>query len=116
MDCLFCKILAGDIPAKEVYSDDSYFAFEDINPQAPHHILIIPRKHIETINDLQEADKELVGGMFLAAKKIAKEKGISESGYRLVFNCNAGRGARGFSPFICICLEEDHFNGLQVNR
>ena len=91
-DCLFCKIAKGDIPSKPAYEDDTYFAFHDINPTAPTHILIIPRKHIATTNDIEPGDHELVGGMCAVAKKLAEEAGIAEPGYRLVFNCNAGAG------------------------
>lgn len=92
MECIFCNILQGKIPSKSVYRDENYYAFGDINPQAPVHILVVPIKHIPTVNDLTEGEKDLIGGMFLLAKKIAKEKGISESGYRLVLNCQKDAG------------------------
>jgi histidine triad (HIT) family protein len=95
-DCLFCKILAGDIPADIVYESESAIAFRDINPQAPTHVLVIPRKHVSTINDLEEDDRALVGDLFLAAKQIAAEEGIDESGYRAVMNCNEGAGQSVF--------------------
>jgi histidine triad (HIT) family protein len=91
-DCIFCKIGKGEIPARVVHEGDTVLAFEDINPVAPVHVLIIPRKHIETTNDLTEADRELIGDMILCAKKIAKERGIAEKGYRTVLNCMAGAG------------------------
>ena len=91
-DCLFCKILDGEIPADIVYESDSAIAFRDINPQAPTHVLIIPRKHIATINDLQAGDQELVGSLYLVAQDIARQEGIDESGYRAVMNCNEGAG------------------------
>ena len=91
-DCIFCKIAAGDIPADKVYEDDDVVAFRDLNPQAPTHILVIPRRHIATLNDLQAEDAELVGKMYLAAKKVAVEDGIAEAGYRTVFNCNKAGG------------------------
>ena len=91
-DCLFCKIVAGDIPADTVYENDQVFAFRDIDPKAPTHILIIPKEHIATTNDLAEAHKTLVGEMLLAAKKIAGQEGIADSGYRTVFNCNGDGG------------------------
>lgn len=94
--CLFCKILAGDIPADIVYESDDALAFRDINPQAPVHVLVIPRKHIETINDLNESDRELVGSLYLAAKEIAAAEGVAEDGYRAVMNCNAGAGQTVF--------------------
>ena len=87
-DCLFCKIIDGEIPGDIVYENDSVLAFNDINPIAPVHILVIPKEHIATLNDLEEKHTQTMGELFLAAKKIAGEKGISESGYRTVFNCN----------------------------
>ena len=95
-DCLFCKILDGEIPADIVYESDSAIAFRDINPQAPTHVLIIPRKHIATINDLQAGDQELVGSLYLVAQDIARQEGIDESGYRAVMNCNEGAGQSVF--------------------
>ena len=91
-DCLFCKIVKGEIPAEIVAENDHALAFRDINPQAPTHILIIPRKHIATLNDLEENDAELMGEMVLAAKDLAEQEGIAESGYRTGFNCNADAG------------------------
>ncbi len=96
MDCLFCKIVEGEIPADIVYESDTAIAFRDINPQAPTHVLIIPRKHISTINDITAADQELVGTLFMAAKEIAAKEGIAESGYRVVMNCNEGAGQSVF--------------------
>ena len=95
-NCLFCKILDGDIPADVIYEADSAIAFRDINPQAPTHVLIIPRRHISTINDLDENDRETVGELFLAAKEIASREGLSEPGYRVVMNCNEGAGQSVF--------------------
>ncbi len=95
-DCLFCKILAGDIPADIIYESESAIGFRDINPQAPTHVLIIPRRHIATINDLGPGDKETVGGLYLAAKAIAEDEGLSEPGYRVVMNCNEGAGQSVF--------------------
>jgi len=94
MDCIFCKILKGEIGADVVLKEDGIFAFKDIKPQAPHHILIIPEKHIATINDLGDEDAAIVGKMVLAAKKIAKKLGVQS--YRLVFNCNADAGQEVF--------------------
>ena len=91
-DTLFGKIAAGEIPADIVYQDEDIVAFRDIGPQAPTHILVIPRKPIPTINDLEPADAELVGKLFLAAKKIAADEGIAQAGYRTVINCNAAAG------------------------
>lgn len=95
-DCLFCKIAAGAIPADIVKQGPDWVAFRDISPQAPTHILIIPRQHIATLNDVGPEGGELLGGLFLAAKEIAAEEGIAESGYRTVFNCNAGAGQSVF--------------------
>lgn len=91
-DCLFCKIAAKEIDAKVIHEDENYFAFYDVNPQAPVHALIIPRKHIRTLNDIEPEDEPLVGGMFTLAKKIAADLGLSEPGYRVLFNCNAQAG------------------------
>lgn len=95
-DCLFCKVVAGEIPADIVFESDSAIAFRDINPQAPTHVLVIPRRHISTINDLEADDRELVGDLYLAARSIAAEEGIAESGYRAVMNCNKGAGQSVF--------------------
>ena len=95
-DCLFCKIVAGEIPADIVFESDSAIAFRDINPQAPTHVLVIPRRHISTINDLDEDDRSLLGDLYLAAKAIAAQEGIAESGYRAVMNCNEGAGQSVF--------------------
>lgn len=95
-DCLFCKILDGDIPADVVYETESLLAFRDINPQAPTHVLVIPRRHIATINDLVADDRELVGDLYLAAREIALAEGIADDGYRAVMNCNAGAGQSVF--------------------
>jgi histidine triad (HIT) family protein len=91
-NCLFCKIARGMIPSRTAYQDENYFAFHDINQQAPTHILIIPRLHIPTLDDLKPEHAELVGGMFVLAGKLARETGIVQPGYRTVFNCNEGAG------------------------
>ena len=96
MDCLFCKIINGEIPSEKVYEDEYVYAFNDISPTAPLHVLIIPKKHISTINDIEDKDAELIGKIFLAAKKIAKEKGVAEDGYRVVTNCNKNAGQTVF--------------------
>jgi histidine triad (HIT) family protein len=92
MKCLFCKIIDQEIPAKIIYEDDKVVAFNDINPQAPVHILIIPRQHIATSNDLQPEHEELVGHIVTVAQKLAKQLEIAESGYRIVMNCNSDGG------------------------
>ena len=95
-ECLFCRIAAGEIPASLVYQDERLLAFRDINPQAPGHVLVIPRKHIATLNELSEKDDALVGEMVRRGAAIAKELGFGESGYRTVFNCNAEAGQTVF--------------------
>ena len=91
-NCIFCKIADHEMEAKIIHEDDDVVAFHDIRPRAPVHVLIIPRKHIPTINDITEDDQELVGKLFVLAKYLAKEFNLSESGYRLVFNCNRDAG------------------------
>ena len=88
MDCLFCKIINREIPADIVYEDDAVLAFKDINPQAPTHMLIVPKQHIATLNDIEEADLALVGRLQYTAAKLAAEQGFAEQGYRVVMNCN----------------------------
>ncbi len=95
MDCLFCKLIAGKIPAKKVYEDDRVFAFEDINPQAPTHVLIIPKQHIEGLNRASAEDAEILGYMQLTAAKLGRERGI-ESGYRTVLNVGPAAGQSVF--------------------
>lgn len=90
--CVFCKIAQGEIPAEVVYEDDHVLAFRDLNPQAPVHVLVIPRRHIATINDLEPGDAELVGRLYLAARKVAAEAGLATRGYRTVMNCNSEAG------------------------
>ena len=96
MSCIFCKIAGGEIPATKVYEDEDVLAFRDLHPQAPTHILVIPRKHIATVNDLDESDAVLIGKLFLAAKKIAANEGFAENGYRLVMNTNGDAGQTVF--------------------
>lgn len=95
-DCLFCKIIEGEIPATIVYQDEQLVAFEDINPQAPTHILVIPRRHISTLNDLAPADDGLVGKMIRRASLTAKNLGCADAGYRVVLNCNRDAGQSVF--------------------
>lgn len=95
-DCLFCKMVAGEIKPNTVYEDDDVLAFRDLNPQAPTHVLVIPKMHIPTINDLQPDQAALIGKLFLAAQKVAKDEGIAERGYRTVMNCNREAGQSVF--------------------
>jgi histidine triad (HIT) family protein len=94
--CLFCRIIAGEIPAARIYEDDRVVAFGDTNPQAPLHVLVVPRKHIATLNDLTESDDGLVGELIRRGAAIAAERGYSGSGFRTVFNCNADAGQAVF--------------------
>ncbi|WP_018146144.1 histidine triad nucleotide-binding protein [Thioalkalivibrio sp. AKL6] len=87
-DCVFCKIVAGEIPARVVFEDDAVLAFEDLNPQAPEHVLVIPKKHIATLNELSAAEAPVIGQMARAAAEIARDRGFAENGYRTVMNCN----------------------------
>ncbi len=96
MDCLFCKIAAKEIPAKIVHEDEELVAFEDISPQAPVHLLVIPRQHISRLNDLEPEHDELVGKIVRLAKKLAKERDIDQAGYRVVMNCNEEAGQSVF--------------------
>lgn len=91
-DCIFCKIVSGDIPSEKIYEDDDVLAFRDLSPQAPVHALVIPKKHISTINDIEPEDAEVIGKMTLAAKEIARQEGMAEDGYRCVMNCNQHGG------------------------
>lgn len=95
-DCLFCRIISGGIKSDIVYRDEQTLAFKDINPQAPVHILIIPKEHIERISDLSEENKEIVSNLILAANRLARDNGIEETGYRLVLNCGPDAGQAVF--------------------
>lgn len=92
MSCLFCKIIAGEIPSTKVYEDDQLYAFKDINPEAPVHILIVPKRHLDSLNDVSAGDVGILGAIQVAAMRIAKEQGVDQSGYRLVSNCNSDAG------------------------
>jgi len=95
-NCIFCKIAAGEIPGDVVYEDEEVLAFNDLNPKAPTHVVIIPREHIATLNDLEERHTALVGRLFLAAREIAREQGFDGPGYRTVINCNRQAGQSVF--------------------
>jgi histidine triad (HIT) family protein len=92
MDCLFCKIIKREIPATVHYEDEDMIAFDDINPRAPYHLLVVPKKHISTLNDVTEEDTALLGKLVRTASMLAKKVGIAENGYRTVFNCNEDGG------------------------
>ena len=96
MSCLFCRIIAGEIPGKFLYQDDRMVVLQDINPQAPLHVLVIPRKHVATLNDLSLEDDGLIGEMLRRAAIVAREHGVADSGYRAVFNCNRDAGQTVF--------------------
>lgn len=93
-DCLFCKIASGQVPSSQVYNDSNYYAFRDINPAAPSHILVIPRKHIERIDRAEEGDAGLLGNLFLTANKIAEQEGLTD--FRYVINCGPQAGQSVF--------------------
>ena len=95
-DCLFCRVAAGEIPATIVYQDEHVVAFNDINPQAPTHVLVIPRRHIATLNELTPDDDAVVGELTRRAAAIAREQGLAERGYRVLFNCNEDAGQTVF--------------------
>ena len=92
MDCVFCQIVAGNIPGETLYQDEEVIAFRDINPQAPVHLLVIPKRHIPCLTDLSEAETPLMGHMVMVANRLAREEDIAESGYRLVINCGEAGG------------------------
>lgn len=91
-DCIFCRIINGDIPATKVYEDDVVLAFKDINPQMPIHIIVIPKKHIESIIELKEEDESVVGKIFTVINKIAYDMGIDKNGFRVISNCGEDAG------------------------
>jgi histidine triad (HIT) family protein len=95
-DCLFCRIRDGEIPSRKVHEDEQVFAFEDINPQAPTHVLVAPRSHIASLNEVGPSDRELVGHLVAVAARIARDRGHAEAGYRTVFNCNRDAGQTVF--------------------
>ena len=95
-DCIFCKIVAGEIPAAKVFEDERALAFSDINPQAPTHALVIPRAHIASLNEAEESDEALLGHLLAVAARVAREAGHAESGYRTVINTGAGAGQTVF--------------------
>lgn len=95
-DCIFCRIIKGDIPSTNVFRDEQVTAFRDLNPAAPTHILLVPNKHIDSINMLSNDDEKLIGHLFTTAKQLAAQEGIAEGGYRLIINTNAHAGQTVF--------------------
>jgi histidine triad (HIT) family protein len=95
-DCIFCKIISGEIPSTNVFRDEQVTAFRDLNPAAPTHILLVPNKHIDSVNTLTDGDEQLIGHLFTTAKQIAAQEGIAEGGYRLIINTNAHAGQTVF--------------------
>jgi histidine triad (HIT) family protein len=91
-DCIFCKIIRGEIPCNKAFESDKFLAFNDINPQAPQHVLIIPKKHIPTVLEIKPEDRELIGDLFMVANQLAKDFNIDQTGFRTVFNCNRDAG------------------------
>lgn len=91
-DCLFCKIVKGEIPSDKVYEDEKILCFKDINPEAPVHVLVIPKKHISSINEISKEDEALIGSIFTVIKTVAEKLGIAEDGYRVISNCNENGG------------------------
>jgi histidine triad (HIT) family protein len=92
MECIFCKIVNKELPSEIVYEDDEILAFKDINPKAPVHVLIIPKKHIGSVNELKKEDKDLIGNLVLVAKNMAEKTEINKIGYKLCFNVGKGAG------------------------
>lgn len=106
-DCLFCKIINGEIPSEKVYEDNDVYAFKDVNPVAPLHTLIVPKQHIAMINDIEDQDAQTMGKLFLAAKSIAKQTGYSEEGYRTVMNCGEAAGQTVFHVHLHLLAGRD---------
>lgn len=95
-DCLFCKIAAGDIPCNKIYEDDDFLAFHDINPKAPVHVLVIPKQHLASLNDATDMDTPLLGQLMDATRKVAKDLGVDDPGYRVIINVGEGGGQEVF--------------------
>lgn len=110
-DCIFCKIINGQIPSDKVYEDDVVYAFRDIQPAAPVHVLIVPKEHICCANMLEDNHKELIGHIILTAKKIAKDLGVAEDGYRIINNCGENAGQTVFHLHFHL-LAGDKFGNL----
>ncbi|MEF3304630.1 histidine triad nucleotide-binding protein [Paenibacillus sp. GYB003] len=115
MDCIFCKIVKGEIPSRKVFENDRVLAFHDIQPAAPTHALVIPKKHIASMNEAEEEDRELLGELLLTAKKVAEELGVAESGYRLVNNVGSDGGQVVYHIHVHV-LGGEKLGGLNVKR
>ena len=115
-DCLFCKIVAGEIPSETVYDDDHVVGFRDIQPQAPVHVLFVPRRHVPTVNDIDDGDAALMGGLVLAARRYAQEQGFAEDCYRLVVNCNAHGCQTVFHVHLHLLAGEQLAGGFGTRR
>jgi histidine triad (HIT) family protein len=113
MDCIFCKIVKGEIPSKKVFENDNVMAFHDIQPLAPAHVLVIPKKHIASMNEAEEEDKELLGEVLLTAKKVANELGIADGGYRLINNVGSDGGQVVYHIHVHV-LGGEKLGGLNV--
>lgn len=113
MDCIFCKIVKGEIPSKKVFENDKVLAFHDIQPLAPAHVLVIPKKHIASMNEAEEEDRELLGEVLLTAKKVAGELGIADGGYRLINNVGSDGGQVVYHIHVHV-LGGEKLGGLNV--
>ncbi|MDF2663274.1 MAG: hydrolase [Paenibacillus sp.] len=113
MDCIFCKIVKGEIPSKKVFENDKVLAFHDIQPLAPAHVLVIPKKHIASMNEAEEEDGELLGEVLLTAKKVASELGIADGGYRLINNVGSDGGQVVYHIHVHV-LGGEKLGGLNV--
>ena len=96
MDCIFCKIIAGEIPSQKVYEDETVYAFKDINPMAPVHVLIVPKQHIASVNEVTSENSAVIAHIYEVASQLAKELGVAEDGYRIVTNCGKNAGQTVF--------------------
>lgn len=113
MDCIFCKIVKGELPSKKVYENEHVLAFHDIQPAAPVHVLIIPKKHISSMNEAGPEDREALGEVLLAARKVAQDLGVAESGYRLINNCGPDGGQVVYHVHVHL-LGGEKLGGLNV--
>ena len=113
--CIFCKIIAKEITGRIVYEDEQWLAFDDINPQAPVHVLIVPKEHIPTLNDLKESHMGLIGNMGVVINKIAEIKNVKDPGFRVVVNCNPAGDSLSITC-MCICWAEDRWHGRRGEK